>query len=69
MLRDIASEVYTAMQDTAQGAPDTQAATPDPAGPGYLVGYVADALDHAGRISTSTRSTKATQSSTVCWSA
>jgi hypothetical protein len=30
MLRDIASEVYTAMRGTAQGAPDTQAATPNP---------------------------------------
>jgi hypothetical protein len=66
MLRDIASEVYTAMQDTALGAPDTHAATPDPAGPDCLVGYVADALDHAGRISASIWSTKAAQSSAVC---
>jgi hypothetical protein len=69
MLRDIVSEVYTAMQDTAQGAPGTQAATPNPAGPGCLLGYLADALDHDDRVSASTRSTKATQSSTVCWSA
>src|SRR5688500_11015080 len=59
MLRDIASEAYTAMQDTAQGAPDTQAATPNP---DCLVGYVADALDHAGGISASM------QSSAVRWS-
>src|SRR3954469_23289512 len=42
MLRDIASEVYTAMRDTAQGEPDTPAAAPNPAGPGCLVGHVAD---------------------------
>jgi hypothetical protein len=50
------------MRDTAQGGPDTQAATPNPAGPDCLVGYAADALDHAGRISTSMRSVKAAQS-------
>jgi hypothetical protein len=54
MLRDIASEVYTAMRGTAQWAPDTQAATPNPARPGCLVGYAADAADQA------------TQSSVVC---
>src|SRR3954452_19189999 len=44
MLRDIASEVYTTMRDTAQGAPDTKAVAPNPAGPACLASYAADQM-------------------------